>query len=262
MNKLQFSRRQILCTLSLLSLGGVTKAFAGIPLKKATFVLVHGAWHGGWCWDKLTPLLESEGHQVFTPTLTGLGERSHLLTTQTDLITHVQDIVNVLEYENLSDVILVGHSYAGMVISGVAEKAAKRLRQLIYLDAYLPENGKTVNDYNKAGASSAEVENSNRLPVCCTPQVFGVTNNEDIKWMSSRLGDHPFKTLTQSLQLTSDNDKQPKKTFIQLTEWSQFVEASERAKSKGFGYHKFLSGGHDAMISKPKELRDILLKFI
>src|ERR1700750_3159838 len=126
MSKSQFSRRQILSTLSLLSLGGFTKAFAGAPLKNAIYVLVHGAWHGGWCWDKFTPLLKSAGHQVFTPTLTGLGERSHLLTSQTDLMTHVQDIVNVLEYENLNDVILVGHSYAGMVISGVAEKAAKR----------------------------------------------------------------------------------------------------------------------------------------
>jgi pimeloyl-ACP methyl ester carboxylesterase len=251
----------MLSALSVLSLGGITKTFANVPVKKATFVLVHGAWHGGWCWRKFTPLLKSAGHQVFTPTLTGLGERAHLLTTQTDLNTHIQDIVNVLEYEDLNDVILVGHSYAGIVISGVVEKAGNRLSQLVYLDAYLPESGKSINDYNKAAPASVEVENTNRAPVCCSPEVFGVTDNNDIKWMSSRLADQPYKTLTQSLQLTAGSNKL-KKTFIQLTEWSQFVESSERAKSKGFDYYKLLSGGHDAMISKPKELSDIFQKLI
>jgi pimeloyl-ACP methyl ester carboxylesterase len=262
MTRLQFSRRQMLSTLSILSLGGITKAFANVPNKKVTFVFVHGAWHGGWCWNKIIQPLKSAGHQVFTPTMTGLGERSHLLTTQVDLNTHIQDVVNVLEYEDLNDVMLVGHSYAGMVISGVAEKAAKRLSQLIYLDAYLPESGKSVNDYNKAKAPSPEVERTNRLPVWGNPQIYGVTNKDDIIWMSSRLGDQPYKTFTQSLQLTEDTDKHLKKTFIQLTEFPQFIEAAERARSKGFGYYKLLSGGHDAMISKPKELRDILLKFI
>jgi esterase/lipase len=87
--------------------------------EKISFVLVHGAWHGGWCWNKLTPLLKSKGYNVFAPTLTGLGERSHLLTSKVDLNTHIMDIVNMLEYEDLKGVILVGHSYAGMVISGV-----------------------------------------------------------------------------------------------------------------------------------------------
>src|ERR1051325_3898654 len=97
-----------------------------------TFVLVHGAWHGGWCWKKLTPLLRAAGHQVFTPTLTGLGERSHLLSPQVDLNTHIKDISLVLEFEDLQDVVLVGHSYGGMVIAGVAEQVSGRLVQLVY----------------------------------------------------------------------------------------------------------------------------------
>lgn len=262
-NNLPFSRKQMLATLSIISLGCFIKSFASITdKKKVTFVLVHGAWHGGWCWNKLTPLLKSAGHTVFTPTLTGLGERSHLLTMQVDLNTHITDIVNLLEYEDLKDIILVGHSYAGMVITGVAEKAAIRIRQLIYLDAYLPENGSSVNYYNKAKASSTEVQDTNRMPVCCSLESFGVTQPHDIKWMSSRIGDQPYKSFTQSLQVAATSGKQPKKTFIQLSELPQFIEAAERAKSKGFGYYKLLSGGHDAMVSKPKELGNIFLKLI
>src|SRR5579862_6453256 len=100
----------------------------------ATFVLVHGAWHGGWCWRKLTPLLRAAGHEVFAPTLTGLGERAHLATPEVGLSFHVQDVVNVLVYEDLHEVVLVGHSYGGMVITGVTGQAPERLAQLVYLD--------------------------------------------------------------------------------------------------------------------------------
>jgi pimeloyl-ACP methyl ester carboxylesterase len=115
--------------------------------EKPAFVLVHGAWHGGWCWKKVAPLLRAAGHDVFTPTLTGLGERVHLLASEIDLATHVDDVLGVLEYEDLTNVVLVGHSYGGMVISGVAERAGSRLARLVYLDAFLPENGKALRDY-------------------------------------------------------------------------------------------------------------------
>lgn len=101
----------------------------------ATYVLVHGAWHGGWCWQRVTPLLRAAGHEVFTLTLTGLGERSHLANPEIDLNTHIQDVVNVLEYEDLRKVILVGHSYGGMVITGVTDRAAERLAHVVYLVA-------------------------------------------------------------------------------------------------------------------------------
>src|SRR5438128_128006 len=101
----------------------------------ATFVLVHGAWHGGWCWKRVTPLLRAAGHEVYATTLTGLGERVHLASPNVGLALHVQDVVGVLEYEDLRDVILVGHSYGGIVISGVADRVPERLRHLVYLDA-------------------------------------------------------------------------------------------------------------------------------
>jgi pimeloyl-ACP methyl ester carboxylesterase len=106
-----------------------------------TFVLVHGAWHGGWCWRRVADRLRSDGHAVFTPTLTGLGERSHLLRPGIDLATHVADIVNVMRCERLSDVVLCGHSYGGFVISGVAEEMPALIRSIVFLDAFVPKSG-------------------------------------------------------------------------------------------------------------------------
>ena len=118
-----------------------------------TFVLVHGAWHGGWCYKRVARLLRQAGHEVYTPTLTGLGERAHLINRAIDLDTHVQDIVGVICCEELSDVVLCGHSYGGMVITGVAEQIAAKIRSLVYLDAFVPENGKSLMDYLPAQQS-------------------------------------------------------------------------------------------------------------
>ena len=111
----------------------------------ATFVLVHGAWHGGWCWRFVRPLLG--GHDVYAPSLTGLGERKHLARADVDLDTHIADVVSLLEMEDLCDVVLVGHSYGGMVITGAADRAPERIGRLVYLDAFVPENGKCTLDY-------------------------------------------------------------------------------------------------------------------
>src|SRR3972149_5119926 len=112
----------------------------------ATFVLVHGSFGGGWVWQKVTPLLRAGGHEVYTPRLTGVGDRSHLLNCGVDLTTHITDVASLLFYEDLSDVVLVGHSYAGMVITGVAAKVPERLKLLVYLDAYVPDAGQSEVD--------------------------------------------------------------------------------------------------------------------
>src|SRR6185437_12915683 len=112
----------------------------------ATYVLVHGGHHGGWCYKKVARLLRSAGHEVYSPTLTGLGERRHLLGPKVDLETHIADVVGVLEFEDLHDVILVGHSYGGMVITGVADRALERIKELVYLDAAHPRNGESLAD--------------------------------------------------------------------------------------------------------------------
>ncbi len=117
----------------------------------ANFVLVHGAWHGGWCYARVAKLLRAAGHDVYTPTLTGVGERAHLTGFPVTLDTHIQDVVNVIEYEDLSDVILCGHSYGGMVITGVAAALGGRIRTLFYLDAFVPKDGESLADNVSAG---------------------------------------------------------------------------------------------------------------
>src|SRR5690606_11511219 len=116
------------------------------PASKSTFVLVHGAWHGGWCWSRVAERLRDSGHIVYTPTLTGLGERSHLLSHEITLQTFVNDVVNVLVWEDLNEVILVGHSFAGLVITGVADVVPERLNRLVYLDAFILESGVSTFD--------------------------------------------------------------------------------------------------------------------
>ncbi len=112
----------------------------------STFVLVHGAWHGAWCWKRVRSALEKQGHQVFTPTLTGVADRSHLSSPEVNLESHIADVVNVIRWEELSNVVLCGHSYGGAVISGVADRIADRIGALVYLDAFVPENGQSLHD--------------------------------------------------------------------------------------------------------------------
>ena len=112
--------------------------------RRAAFVLVHGAWHGGWCWRRVADRLERSGHKVYAPSLTGLGDRSHLITNRVNVSTHIADIANLIRFEDLSEIVLVGHSYAGLVISGVAERALEQIRSIVFLDAYVPQNGQSV----------------------------------------------------------------------------------------------------------------------
>ena len=122
-----------------------------MPISKAgdathTFVLVHGAWHGGWCWRRVSDRLLTAGHRVFTPTLTGLADRAHLLTPEVNLMTHVQDVVGLIQSEELEDIVLCGHSYGGMVITGVAEALRSRIDAMVYLDAFVPEPQQSLVD--------------------------------------------------------------------------------------------------------------------
>jgi len=151
--------------------------------RQSTYVLVHGAWHGGWCWKKVAPALRAAGHEVYTPTLTGLGERAHLANPAIDLAMHIADVVNLLEAEELDKVVLVGHSYGGMVVTGVADRAASRLRRVVYLDAFLPENGKCLLDY--LHPDRRNLINQGQIGGYVDPlplEIFGVTDREDVAW--------------------------------------------------------------------------------
>src|SRR5712671_3597852 len=139
MNANKYNRRSALAVM-----GSASAAAAGMTATgqaqgaPRTFVLVHGSWHGGWCWSRVARILRKHGHDVYAPTLTGLGERSHLMSGLITLDTHVTDVVNVIKWENLENITLVGHSYAGFVISGVAERALPAISSIVFLDAFLP----------------------------------------------------------------------------------------------------------------------------
>ena len=122
----------------------------------STYVLVHGAWGGSYGWRKVRPLLIKAGHDVYTPSLTGQGERAHLATPQVNLTTHIKDVYNAIWYEDLTDIILVGHSYGGMVVTGVADQMPERIKHLVYLDAFLPENGQSLYDLGGGGPRPAD----------------------------------------------------------------------------------------------------------
>ena len=174
-------------------------------MEPSTFVLVHGAWHGGWCWSRLAPLLRAAKHDVYIPTLTGLGERVHLLAPEIDLTTHIDDVLGVLTYEDLGNVVLVGHSYGGMVISGVVDQAGERIAHVVYLDAFLPEDGMSVRDYAPADVLDEMVTAQGdgwRLPSFMFAADFGVTDPEDAAWVDSLLGDQPYGTFQQPIALT------------------------------------------------------------
>jgi pimeloyl-ACP methyl ester carboxylesterase len=258
---MKISRRQILTSLGLLPFAGLTASTYASTEKSLVFVLVHGAWHGGWCWKKVKILLEKQGHTVYTPTLTGLGERSHLLNSEIGLDTHIRDIVAVLEYEDLHNVILVGHSYAGMVITGVAGKVAERISHLVYLDAFLPENGKALKDYLPRNNSENDQPQENRdwkVPPRSTAAEFGVREKQDIDWAEKRLGPQSAKTFVQPVVIENPIPDAIKKVYVQLTDDSPwFVEAAEKALANGFKSVKYLGGGHDAMISQPAEIAKI-----
>jgi pimeloyl-ACP methyl ester carboxylesterase len=251
------SRRTVLTAIAMSPTAVVTTQPAGArDGNRATFVLVHGAWHGGWCWKRLIPLLRAEGHECLSPTLTGLGERSHLLAPSIDLNTHIADISGVLEYEDLRRVVLVGHSYGGMVITGVAAKAASRVTQLVYLDAFLPDNGKALRDYAPLPPTR---DDGWRVPPPGPPSAFGVTSADDVAWMTSRLGDHPLNTFTQPVQLAQESTGPVRRAVIHCSKAPWFVEAAERAQRRGLQYRELLEAGHDAMVTRPLELARILI---
>lgn len=171
--------------------------------KRPPYVLVHGAWHGSWCWGKVAERLRAAGHRVFTPTLTGLGDRAHLIAPNVGLATHVEDVISTLEMEDLSDVVLVGHSFGSAVISGVADAQGHRIRRLVFLNSFLVQSGQSPFSHlppemvaaRKAGAiKMTSVFGETLAMPPPPPSVFGITDASDAAWVASRLKPHPIKT--------------------------------------------------------------------
>ncbi len=234
----------------------------------ATFVLVHGGGHGGWCYGRLTPLLRAAGHEVYAPTLTGLGERGHLMRPDIDLDLHITDVVNVLEYEDLKDVILVGHSYGGMVITGVADRATARIGHMVYLDAAHPKNGESLADVAAAMMAMAQsemrVEGGVELVLWPDSQAvayYGVTDPADVDWMMARLTPHPWKCFSQKLQLNDEAAvRRLPRTNINCAEAIRRSDGDARERQLDAEHLFEIDTGHDLMITEPRAVADMLLQ--
>lgn len=233
----------------------------------ATFVLVHGAWHGSWCWKRVRKALQARGHEVFTPTLTGVAERSHLLSPQVNLNTHIEDVVNLIQWEELSNVVLCGHSYGGCVISGVADRVPDRIHALVYLDAFVLEDGQSLHDTLSPSQKNLQLEAALRdgqgwkvppIPA----QVFNVNAN-DLDWVNRQCTMHPLATFQQRIKLSRRVDTVKHVTFILATGFddSPFPAFYERAKAKGWKTLP-MACGHDVMLDRPEELTRALLDVV
>ena len=234
----------------------------------ATFVLVHGGGHGGWCWQRLTPYLRSAGHEVYTPTLTGLGERAHLLGADVDLDMHIEDVVAVLKYEDLRDVILVGHSYGGMVITGVADRAPSRVGHLVYLDAATPTDGQSLADVSpdlmEMARSMGKVVDGVELVLNYMPEAgrfYGVTDPEALEWMQGRLTPQPWRTFEQNLRLVDEQAvRRIARTDVVCSNPMSASGVSLEERTSGADRVFEIETGHDLMITEPEKVSAFLLQ--
>jgi pimeloyl-ACP methyl ester carboxylesterase len=227
------------------------------------YVLVHGAWHGSWCWARVRHLLAARAHSVFTPTLTGVGERSHLLSRDVGLETHITDVANLMIWENLRDVVLVGHSYAGVVVRHVADRMPDRIRSLVYLDAFVPENGKALFDYlpdNGESDRKLAVAHGDGWKTPPRPASFFGVNAADADWVDRQCTMHPLSCFEAPAQISGACDDIANIGYILATGFdSPFGQFYAKAEKRHW-WREELACGHDVMLDMPDELTALLLQ--
>ena len=233
----------------------------------ATFVLVHGAWVGSWCWKRVRKALQAKGHDVFTPALTGVADRSHLISPNVSLETHIQDVENLIRWEELSDVVLCGHSYGGCVISGVADRIPDRIRSLVYLDAFVLEDGESLaqhlpeTEYNMLFEGARNVGEGWKVPPIPAER-FNVNAN-DRKWVNRQCTMHPIACFRGRIKLTGGIDNIKNVTFLLAEGWddSPFPQFYEKAKARGWKTLT-MACGHAVMLDMPEALTEALSEAI
>lgn len=259
--------------------GTLVTATAGSPLLarngiKRDIVLVHGAWHGGWCWAPVRDMLERAGHRVYTPTLTGLGDRADELSAEVGLDTHIDDVLLTILLEELDDVVLCGHSYGGMVITEVADRAKARIGHIVYLDAALPKNGETMLSYGEprpaAAIEGAEAAMRAMAPdgigiATFPPSVLGVPQDHPLhNWVAKQLTPHPLKTWLDPINLKNGGADKLPRTYVHCTDpvlpQTQFPWVAAQVKDDPTWNYAELATGHDAMVTAPAAVADLLEK--
>ena len=263
-------RRQILQGGAVAAIVASTAGCAQSPVaaqRKSPFVLVHGAFHGGWCWSRVAERLRAAGHRVFTPTLTGMGERSHLIGPAVDLETHIADVMSVIECEELNEVILVCHSYAGIVGHGVADRMNPRLRQLIFFDSVLPDYGKSWSDYNTpqvVAQRRAQVASAGKgyiWNVEQSPAGYGISDPADAAWFRRRVSAFPFPAYLQKLEQKGPGLGRLPRAYVDCIKPALAPINQFRAKARADSSFKVipLEAGHDGMITHAAEVAGIFL---
>lgn len=230
------------------------------------FVLVHGGGHGGWCWRDVAGPLRSAGHDVYTPTLTGLGERSHLVSAETDLDTHIEDVVSLMFYEDVTDAILVGHSYGGMVITGTADRACDRVRRLVYLDAAIPAAGEALLD---SSPGLRQFDDSKLVggvalglwPEAAISALYGLHDPKLADWALPRLSPHPWRSFETKLHLENgDRLRKIPRAIINCTQSLSRRSPETRHRWSDGDFVREIDTGHDLMLTEPQAICRWLLE--
>ena len=232
----------------------------------ASVVLVHGGGHGGWCWKPVAQLLRAAGHDVYAPTMTGLGERRHLVSAETCLDTHIEDIVSLLFHEDLSDVILVGHSYGGLVITGVADRVFQRIQRLVYLDAAIPATGEALIDSSPGLQLFNDVKVIDGVPLGLWPEtaigsLYGLSDPEIVHWALPRLAPHPWKAFETRLHLKHEKELRAiPRAIINCTASLARRPPEMRGRWLDGDFVREIDAGHDLMLTKPELVSQWLLE--
>jgi pimeloyl-ACP methyl ester carboxylesterase len=234
-------------------------------MRKATFLVAHGAWSAGWAWKKMHPLMAAAGHRLITPTYTGLGEREHLAHPGIDLDTHIQDLLEVIKFERLEDFVLIGHSYGGMVATGVADRVPERISRLIYLDAFVPQDGQAMVDLLSGDGPArlrAAVKDGDgwRLP---PNPVSPDTSAEDAQWSQSLRIPQPARTFETPLRLSNGDTKIPRSYvyYTRVSPGDPFRAFAQRAQRERWDYHE-LDCSHSPHITAPDALMTLLSSIV
>jgi pimeloyl-ACP methyl ester carboxylesterase len=237
-----------------------------------TFVLVHGAWHGGWCWRRVADILMARGHRVFAPSLTGVGDRAHLFSQNISLQTHVEDILSVVDTEELTDFVLVGHSYAGMVVSGVADTLRERVSRYVYLDARVPSDMSPGASFSWSDYDTPEIREERLKAVqeqgrgaalpSPPPSAFAVTKPSDVAWLQRHLRPMPVQTYIGTFTFKSSGSNGLKRTYIAAIEppYAALVSTHNRIRDDNTWSFTTIEAGHDSMVTAPDELASLLME--